>query len=229
MKYLIVYHQRLGDIIHLFAGAKHLADQGHEVLIECYHRYHDIFECVDYVKPTSPFIRPRVDKVLDLQVYDYSAPDGGVRYKAYRARGVPWGEFVYDGCEELASSYGPPHFSKLFDCDVDDRPVVAPYGYSQNTPTPPQIVIDMFHQRFGPEFYVLTDSPHLHGQNRHLYVRRLRELPGLIKTARQFLTINTCTSIIAAGVRPPGSYDHIREPYGNFQDDTLFEGRPCLV
>jgi len=229
VRYLIVYHQRLGDIVHLFAGAKHLADQGHEVLIECNHRYHDIFRCANYVTPSSPFNRPDVDVILPLQIHEY-VDGGGPRFEEYRHSGQSWGQFVYDRTPELAGSYGPPVFTDYFEMDdqEDDRPIVAPYGYSQKTPIPPEVVLDTARRLFGRSLYILTDQPHEHRMDGHLYVKRLRELPAVIRRARDFMTINTSTSIIAAGAREAGTYWHIQEPVNNFQDDTLFGGKVLM-
>ena len=227
MRFLLVYHRRLGDIIQLLPACRHLAQQGHEVWFECDVVYHDIFACVDYVRPVAPGApRNGYDRVLELAIHPSS---GGTRerYDAYRASGLRWADFVYD-IPEIRGSYGPPCFTHLAHCTPaayglpgdGDYVLLAPTGYSQQVVYNPAKLATWCNKRWpGKRIFVLMDKPNAQFPP-FVRARRLRDLPAIVSWAKHFASINTSTAIIAAGVRQ--SYVHFPQTGAAVQDDTAF-------
>lgn len=220
------YLQRLGDACLLLHTAHVLHGRGHRVLIECYPKFADILKCCSYVEYSNPYCPKPADQTYNLAIH----PDGGgtkERYEAYRRTGKRWSEFVIDEHEELRGTYGPPVFDKGgwfnpegYGLPSDGRyAVVCATGYSQQVKYDPQAVVALAKRLYpGVPLYQLSDKPSGGG----LFMRRLRDLPGLLAHARSVLTINTATAIIAAGVR--SSYEHLPQTGGASQDDTSFAG-----
>lgn len=201
------YLERLGDVCQLLHTAKKLTERGLKVYIECNPRYADILKAATFVGYSMPYAPEPTERIINFGIY---AKGGGseARYHAYRRSGMTWQQFVIDGCDETRGTGGPPPFDKLdwFSPDAYSLPrdgnyaIVVPGGYSQVTKTQPQAVINLAKRLYGNAPLVqLTDKPtNVPGM---LYVRRLRDMPGLLAHAKHVLTINTSASIIAAGVR----------------------------
>jgi hypothetical protein len=201
------YLRRLGDVCQLLAPAKALHDKGKRVFIECDCQYADILKAASFVTHSHPHAPEPCEVEYNLGIH---AKGGGsdARYHAYRRSGKTWQQFVIDSVPELAGTGGPPPFDTLhwFSPEAYDLPadgnyaIVVPGGYSQITKHDPARVVQLAKRLF-PEvpLVCLTDRPsHKPGM---LYVRRLRDMPGLLAHAKHLLTINTSTSIIGAGVR----------------------------
>lgn len=216
---------RLGDIIACLPIADALARQGHEVLFLCNAEYHDIFRCVDYVKPVSQ--QPPVSTLVDIQVW----PD---RYNDYRASGKSWQQFVY----ELAAHYTgigldihtPPRFTNI---DVDlasyglvsgEYDLVAPYSISCEWRPSIGTVADAA-QQLGMTKNLTVLAPYINTAG-FITARKLSDLPGLIHHARKFLTVNSAPNIIAAGVRKEWSCFY--QPDYNGQDMRTYEGQQVI-
>ncbi len=229
MRYLLVYHRRLGDIILLLPACRHLFLQGHEVFFECDPVYHDIFACVDYVSPVPPGVSRRgYDRVLELAIHPSS---GGTaeRYAEFRSSGRNWADFVYD-VPEIRGSYAPPVFTNIAHCKPSDYNLppngnyvlLAPTGYSQQLKYDPSLLVAWCGRRWpGKTIYVLIDRLDAKFPP-FVRARRLRDLPAIISWSRQFATINTATTVIAAAVRR--RYVHFPQIGGAIQDDITFAG-----
>lgn len=221
--------RRLGDICLLLHTAYRLNEQGHEVLIECEPRFADILKCCSYVKYSNPYCPEPADETYNLGI----APEGGgspERYREFRTSGKTWGEFVIDSVPRLAGTYGPPVFDVLhwfnprdYDLPKSGRyALVAASGYSQQQKYPEESVIAKARETFGDiDMARLTDKPN--ATPGYIYVKRLRDMPGLIQHAKYFMGINSAPVIVAAGVREV--YHHIVMTLPSAQQDlTLFKG-----
>ena len=82
MNKCIRYQQRLGDVLRCLPACKYLADQSHEVVLDCYDQYHGVFDLVTYVRPGT------ADDIIDLEIW----PN---RYNAFRDSKLSWMDFVY--------------------------------------------------------------------------------------------------------------------------------------
>jgi hypothetical protein len=201
------YLERLGDICQLLHTAKKLTDRGLKVYIECYPRYADILKAASFVGYSMPYAPEPTERIINFGIH---AGGGGSdeRYHNYRRSGLTWQQFVIDGCEETKGTGGPPPFDKVdwYSPDAYGLPrdgnyaIVVPGGYSQLTKTKPEQVINLAKRLYGSMPLVqLTDKPN--NTPGMIYVRRLRDMPGMLAHAKHLLTINTSCSIIAAGVR----------------------------
>lgn len=227
MRYLLAYHRRLGDIVQLLPACLHLSRQGHAVFLECDPLYHDIFECVDYVRPVAPG-EPRdgYDRVLELAIH----PDGGgtaARFQQFRASGRRWADFVYD-VPDIRGSYARPVFTDIGHCrpcdyglpDDGDYLLIAPIGYSQQIVYDPADLVAWCAQRWpGKRIFGLVDDQTA-AFPPFVCARRLRDLPAIVSWPRYFASINTSTALIAAGVRQ--QYVHFPQTGRAAQDDTAF-------
>ncbi len=224
MRITLRYLQRLGDVCQLLHTAHVLHGRGHEVAIECYPKLADVLKAATYVRYSNPYTPLPCDLKLHLGIH----PDGGgtpERYAAYRKRNEPWHKFVLDEHEITRGTYGPPVFDKLdwFDHATYGLPadgayaIVANTGYSQVDKVSPESVMALA-KRLYPDVPIYPLSDKMTGG---LYVKRLRDFPGLLAHARYVLSINSAPAILAAGVRK--SYHHIPQTRSK-QDDTSFNG-----
>jgi hypothetical protein len=201
------YLRRLGDVCQLLSSAKALHDSGKRVFVECDCIYADILKAASFVTHSHPHAPEPCEVEYNIGIH---AQGGGsdARYHAYRRSGQTWQQFVIDSVPELAGTGGPPPFDVLdwFKPEAYGLPndgnyaIVVPGGYSQLTKHDPKKVVALAQRLFpGVPMVCLTDRPT--SKPGMLYVRRLRDMPGLLAHAKHLLTINTSTSIIAAGVR----------------------------
>lgn len=233
MKILIRYSERLGDVIRMFPAAKHFSAQGHDVYIECFPQYHEIFDCITYATPiTQMDMRGTVfDKVYLPQIWPS-------RYQAFRESGKTWMDFVYSIYPEwreidrtikldrlgpdVREEYGlPANFSLIFPFATSSRTVSLPCVFREAA------------SRMDMENAFLFMSPvqreNLIAQgfepSRALTVRHLSHLPRLIRDAKEVLTVNTSTTIIASAVR--SHYYHIADP--NQQDNWSVPNQTAII
>lgn len=222
MRITLRYLQRLGDICQLLHTAHVLTERGHEVAIECWPRFANILDCCTYVRYSNPYAPLPSDLKLHLGIH----PDGGgtpERYTAYRKRNEPWHKFVLDEHEITRGTYGPPVFDKMgyFNPrdyglpDSGEYAIVANTGYSQVDKVSPESVMALA-KRLYPDVPIYPLSDKMTGG---LYVKHLRDFPGLLAHAKHVLSINTAVAIIAAGAR--SKYHHIPQTRAT-QDNTLF-------
>ena len=199
---LIIYRQRLGDIIGCLPAARHLAQTGNEVDFCCFPQYHSIFRAVSYCHPVGPEALRRqgeYDRVFSLEITRGE-------YDAYRASGLKWRDYVYAKYDDLSPARNAlPHFDHMADVAEYNLParydLAAPFGISQV----PSIDLKWFQEQCmalsqGP-WYVLGSRSDRAGWGIPLWARSLEHLPALIAGASAFVTINSAPNYIAAGVR----------------------------
>ena len=201
---LIVYRQRLGDIIGCLPAALHLAMSGAAVDFCCYPQYHSIFHAVSYCQPVGPDALARANSYD--RVYHLEITRG--EYDAYRASRIKWRDYVYQKYEDLEPArHTPPHFDRMPSVEEYRLPsryaLACPMGISQV----PSIDGEWFRQQClalssGP-WYILTDrsKPPRPNWGIPLRAKSLDHLPGLIGGAATFVTINSAPNFIAASVR----------------------------
>ena len=191
---IIVYHERLGDILRCIPLAKHFTLQGHSVFIECYPAYHDIGWCIQWAELVAPGKAPEGERI-DLQIWPH-------RFDDFTRSGLNWMDYVYRDYPEVNRQI---ELMAGGDCPdwVREAALVFPNGYSQRKPPNPQGVILQAHQLFpGVPVCVIGKA------NLGCYeLPNTRVLADWIAAAKHVLTVNTAASIIASAVRP--SWHHI--------------------
>lgn len=198
MKYLFRQLNRLGDLVMCFPGCLWLARQGHEVFFECEAKYRAIFETVSYVRWADKDVRP--DRVLHCTLGSVMEAEHvqDIVYQRHPVisgakRQVP----TFDRISEPKGYALPKGYS-----------LVVPYAYS--VPTPPVGRIVAFVKKtLGSLEGVFGLAEWNRGNEGIPFVkaRSLADLPGLIRGAREFFTVNTGPDVIASGVRK--SYYHV--------------------
>lgn len=223
---LLVYRQRLGDIVGCLPAARHLAASGNEVEFCCFSQYHSIFRAVSYCRPVGPeaLNRPHdYDRIYPLEITRGE-------YDAYRASKINWRDYVYGKYEELKPArLDPPHFDRLPDISPYQLPVrfalAAPEGISQVTKINRDWFTNQCRSLSQDPWYILTNHPEAHkaGWALPLRAESLDHLPALIARATTFVTINSAPNIIASGVRT--SWHHVPEPGFSGQDNYTAPGQ----
>ena len=221
MKIGIKYWQRLGDVIRLFPLAKHFSDQGHEVEILCAINYHEIFECVDYVKPT--LCVKHCDIVHDLEIWNsFGSGSDQMRYADFRTSKKKWTDFIYDDFPDVEDRRNIQLTKTCFhDADYDlpsEYNLIAPFGMSQVHRWDINQIIKEAQLALiekGNDLPTLILGQGVEGA---LNANKLYHLPKIIKDATDFFCINSAPSIIAGAVRCV-QYHHFSEPSFDFQDD----------
>jgi hypothetical protein len=225
---LIVFRQRLGDIVGCLPAARLLAQSGHEVHFCCFSQYHSIFRAVSYCRAVGPeALANRRDyaRVYDLEITRRE-------YDAYRASRKKWRDYVYAKAPDLApAAHEPPVFDRLPSItDYGLPPIYAlasPFGISQVT----RVDGDWFRKQCealsSGAWFVLTDRPARRSDwGTPLRARSLDHLPALIAGATTFVTINSAPNVIASGVR--GSWYQVEEPGFGGQDNYGAPGQIVL-
>lgn len=192
----------IGDLCMTLPGCKHLHDLGHEVLVACPERYRSLFDAVSYASWTREE-DARPDRTLECSF--------GSVFEAPRVRDI-----VYLRHPELRPAMGrEPVFDRECDGDYGLPPgyvLFAPFAYS--VPTPP---LEWFYHVIGNRLgglegvYGLAECEVPGARTPFIRASSLGHLPGLIRRAREFFTVNTGVDVIAAGVR--ASYHHVYTPY----------------
>ncbi|MCE0482954.1 MAG: hypothetical protein LV479_01800 [Methylacidiphilales bacterium] len=201
---LIVYRQRLGDIVGCLPAARHLAAGGHEVDFCCFPQYHSLFGAVSYCRPVGPEAlrhRSDYDHVYDLEIRRRE-------YDAYRASQRKWRDYVYAKYPDLEPARTLlPYFDRAPIASGYALPerynLACPKGISQV----PSVDGEWFHRQClalspGP-WYILTEKLGSAPSSwaKPLQARSLDHLPSLIAGADLFVTINSAPNYIATGVR----------------------------
>jgi hypothetical protein len=225
---LIVFRQRLGDIVGCFPAARLLAQSGHEVDFCCFPQYHSVFRAVSYCRAVG--LEALANRKDYARVYDLEITRG--EYDAYRASRKKWREYVYAKARDLAPALQePPVFDRLPSVTDYGLPpayaLASPFGISQVT----RVDGDWFRKRCealspGP-WHVLTDRPARRIEwGTPLCARALDHLPALIVGATIFVTINSAPNVIASGVR--ASWYQVEEPGFGGQDNYGAPGQIVL-
>lgn len=181
-----------------FPGCKLLADLGHEVWFECPEKYRSIFDAVTYVRWAAPGA-VTADKILDCTL--------GNGLEASRIADI-----VYNRHLDIAPSKGRlPAFDNQVEADYglpSDYVLCAPFSYS--VPAPPLgWILEKIESIMGnlEGVFGLADRPVPGERIPFITAKELSHLPGLIRKARAFFTVNTGVDVIASGVRE--TYHHI--------------------
>ena len=220
---VLIYHERLGDVLRCLPIARHLAADGVEVLIECLPQYHSLFDAVSYAAPVEPRHNAK-GRRIDLQIW----PN---RYADFRASGKSWEDYVYGLLPECASMDRRIIFDKLdARSAVDDAimgpqtAIVSPFGYSQTVQYNPALVCQYAFAQFKAPMRILADPKQVEacvwrGWSESLFTtaKDIPELIRILRDAREVMTINSAPAIICDAVRE--RYYHI--PSGTPQDDTI--------
>lgn len=225
MKICLVYHQRLGDIIRILPIARHLANEGNEVLVEILPKYDSIFDAIGYARSCQPEDRAahNFDKVYDLQVWPF-------RYDDFRASGKSWSDYVFGLFPEFSEINRKPIFDRLDDGNGlahygFNEPIClfAPFGYSQTKRYKFDSLLAEARALSKRRIIMLVDpSQHRHlfelgvKENDMLCAEKLSDLPRIICEAEDFFTINSSPCVIAGAVRK--SFFHVIE---GTQDDEI--------
>ena len=210
----IKYSQRLGDIIRCLPACKYLADQDHEVFVDCLPQYHGIFEMVSYAKVGSK------GDVIDLEIW----PN---KYQEYRFSNKTWTEFVYS--HPAINKADPTNI--LFD-KLDDKPakglpaeynMVAPFGISQGHKRDPLQVIVEARNKCGEKNFFVLCPPGMEIKGLPTYTApNIPEMARAIRGAGEFWSIDSGQMAIAAGVRKESKVVYFPQTNEPFDKDNIF-------
>ena len=189
----IKYSQRLGDVLRCLPACKYLADQGHEVLFDCFDQYHGVFDLVSYVKAGSK------GDVLDLEIW----PN---RYNDFIKSRKTWHDFVYSHPEIKEADKTNIVLDKLDDKPAEGLPetynLVAPFGISQTFYRNPLALIQDAVKEFGKDNVFVLCPPDIKIQGLNTYTAQsVEQMVKAIRGADQFWAVNSSPIIIASAVR----------------------------
>jgi hypothetical protein len=201
---VIRYRQRLGDIVRMLPLARHFAQQGREVIVDCLPQYHGLFAAVSYATPVFFYYSPPSHELIDLEIW----PN---RYGEFRASGLTWAQFVYrdfPGVDPTAIVFDVPQDVSAYKLPPDYC-LVSPFGYSQRRRYIWQSVLWFADRKYGRDrTLILADKASVASSiadgwpaSRFLCALTPAHLPALIAGAAKFLTINSAPGIIAGAVR----------------------------
>ena len=210
----IKYSQRLGDIIRCLPACKYLADQGHEVFVDCLPQYHGIFEMVSYAKAGSK------GDVIDLEIW----PN---KYQEYRFSNKTWTEFVYAHPEINKADPTNILFDKLDNEPAKGLPevynMVAPFGISQGEKQDPlKIIVEARNKAGAYSFIVLAPEGFKISGLQTYTAPSVLEMAKAIRGAKEFYAINSAPMTIAAGVRKEKKVIFYPQKIEPFDKDNLF-------
>ena len=194
---IIKYQQRLGDVLRCLPACKHLADQGHEVLFDCFEQYHGVFDMVSYVKPLKQ-IRLNAE-ILDLEVW----PN---KYVEYRQSRKSWTDFVYAHPSIKEADKNNIVLDRLNEERAFGLPekyhLVAPFGISQGHPRNPVDLIQMAVKELGKESIIVLCPPQIKIDGLKTYTAEsVEQMAKAIRDAEQFWAINSAPVVLANATR----------------------------
>lgn len=222
MKTLIIYRERLGDVVRCLPIARHFAAQGHEVFFRCKQQYEGIFDAVTYAWRETH--AQEYAQTFDLQIWPR-------RFDHFRHSGQCWMDYVYS----LYPAIWDVDRTIVFDAlDLTPDPheryalpqgykLAALFGYSQTRQINFLHLLKAASKALGDDFYFLADPLFARWLMEHTNCPRRRiviaesvgHLPRLIRDAAELFTINSAPTVIASAVRQ--SWFHVED--GNPQDD----------
>lgn len=192
---IIVYHERLGDVARCLPLAKHLADRGEEVVIECKREYHGLLIRAPYVGVATPGHAIAGERI-ELQIWPR-------RFNDFTQSGLNWMDYVYQdfpGADRQIVLHAEPDRAPPW---VREAVLVFPNGYSQRNPPNPHAVILQAHSLFPGQPVCVIGK-------RDAGCHELPNIPTLIDwiaAAAGVVTVNTAATVIASAVRQ--SWHHI--------------------
>lgn len=194
---IIKYHQRLGDVLRCLPACKYLADQGHEVLFDCFEKYHGVFDMVSYAKPLGK--TPWDAEVIDLEVW----PN---KYAEYRKSKKTWTDFVYsdprikdaDKTNIILDSLGADKALGL----PEKYHLIAPFGISQGYQRNPLELIQTAAKELGKDNIIILCPPEFQIQGLRTYTApSVEQMAKAIRDADEFWAINSAPIILASATR----------------------------
>jgi hypothetical protein len=194
---IIKYHQRLGDVLRCLPACKYLADQGHEVLFDCFEKYHGVFDMVSYAKPLSK--TPWDAEIIDLEIW----PN---KYAEYRKSKKTWADFVYsdprikdaDKTNIILDSLGADKALGL----PEKYHLVAPFGISQGYQRNPLELIQTAAKELGKDNIIILCPPEFQIQGLRTYTAQsVEQMAKAIRDAEEFWAINSAPIILASATR----------------------------
>jgi hypothetical protein len=214
---IIKYQQRLGDVLRCLPACKYLADQGHEVLFDCFDQYHGVFDLVSYVKPLKEL---RLDaEIIDLEVW----PN---RYLEYRNSNKTWNDFVYGHPLIEKADKTNIVFDRLNDGPAFGLPkeynLVAPFGISQGHQRNPLEIIVEARKKLGEKnFFVLCPEGVSIKGLECFTASSVEQMARAIRDAQEFWCINSAPMVIANAVRKEKRVVFYAQQVEPFQHDNM--------
>ena len=194
---IIKYQQRLGDVLRCLPACKHLADQGHEVLFDCFEQYHGVFEMVSYAKPLG---KTSFDaEIIDLEVW----PN---KYVEYRQSRKTWTDFVYSHPEIKDADKTNIILDRLNAeraCGLSEKyNLIAPFGISQGYQRNPLELIQLAVRELGKDNIIILCPPDFQIQGIATYTApSVEQMAKAIRDADQLWAINSTPIILASAAR----------------------------
>lgn len=194
---IIKYRQRLGDILRCLPACKHLADQGHEVLFDCFEQYHGVFDMVSYAKKLGA--TPWDAEIIDLEIW----PE---KYADYRRSLKTWTDFVYghpsikdaDKTNIVLDRLGTERALGL----PEKYHLIAPFGISQGYLRNPLELIQLAAKELGKDNIVALCPPEVQIQGLATYTApSVEQMAKAVRDADEFWAINSAPVILASATR----------------------------
>jgi hypothetical protein len=218
---VIKYQQRLGDVLRCLPACKYLADQGHEVLFDCFEQYHGVFDLVSYAKPMGAI--PFNADIIDLEVW----PN---KYIDYRKSRKTWTDFVYSDPRIKDADKTNIILDRLGEEKAEGLPekyhLIAPFGISQNTQHSPLKIIQEAAKELGKDNIIVLCPRDIRIEGLATYTApSVEQMAKAIRDADQFWAINSSPIILASTVRRAKESKFWGQK-GEFESDNvpLFDG-----
>jgi len=194
---VIKYQQRLGDVLRCLPACKYLADQGHEVLFDCFEQYHGVFDLVSYAKPMGAI--PFNADIIDLEVW----PN---KYIDYRKSRKTWTDFVYSEPRIKDADKTNIILDKLDAGKALGLPekyhLVAPFGVSQGHQRNPLVLIQLAAKELGKDNIIILCPPNFQIQGLATYTApSVEQMAKAVRDADEFWAINSAPVILASATR----------------------------
>lgn len=194
---IIKYRERLGDVLRCLPACKHLADQGHEVLFDCFEQYRGVFDLVSYAKPLGKI--PWDSEILDLEIW----PN---KYADYRKSRKTWTDFVYSHPTIKEADKTNIVLDKLGTDKAVGLPekyhLIAPFGISQNYQRNPLEMIQNAAKELGKDNIVVLCPKEVQIQGLATYTApSVEQMAKAIRDADEFWAINSAPIILASATR----------------------------
>lgn len=176
MRVLLKPCESLSAVMAALAQAHTLHEAGHTVFVDAQPRFYDFFRCVGYCKPVNPRGKiPEVDEVWKPDLTEY--------FEAPPLDWIPW--------------FNNDHYR------LERRPVVSVYGLGWDPVCQDTVegVMERTKEFRRRPHYILTQDQNLWDDGIHICPYRLRDLPGLIAHATEFVAPPSAALSIAYSVR----------------------------
>ncbi len=215
---VIKYQQRLGDVLRCLPACKYLADQGHEVLFDCFEQYYGVFDLVSYAKPMGAI--PFNADIIDLEVW----PN---KYIDYRKSRKTWTDFVYADPRIKDADKTNIILDRLGQERADVLPeqyhLIAPFGISQGYPRSPIQIIQEAAKELGKEKIIVLCPPEFQIQGLRTYTApSVEQMAKAIRDAEEFWAINSAPVCLASAVRR-GKQTRFWGVKNEWETDNIFE------